>query len=71
MREKAVHNVKMRATHLREDRGVVREERQNRTTQVAIQRTTQGTLIGTLKMEREREREREIIKRDYVSQWIV
>ena len=48
VREKAVHNMKVGATHLREDGGVVREERKNRATQVAIERTTQCVLIRTL-----------------------
>ena len=63
MREKAVHDMKVRTTHLWEDRDVVREERENGTTQVAIQRTTQDTLIRALEREggrRERERERSI-----------
>ena len=53
MREKTLHDMKMRVAHLREDRGVVREERKNRATQVAIQRTTQCTLIRTLVREEE------------------
>ena len=61
VREKAVHNMEVGATDLREDGGVVGEERKNGATQVPIEGTTQCVLIRTLVREggRERERERE------------
>ena len=48
VREKTVHNMEVRTTDLGEDRGVVREEGKDRTTQVAIEKSTESALFRAL-----------------------
>ena len=64
MREKAVHDVEVRATHLWKDGGMVREKWKNRATEIAIETATECGLLrelgGAEGRERERKRERDL-----------